>query len=212
MHDQDFGSLSEGPKPPLEVRQVDAQDRSHVGVHYRRAEAIELLDLGQNFVRCGDVHPREGGADHLGDPALVIRVQVGEEKADRQGLHALDLHGLDGALHRRLVQGGVHRPVGPDPLGNAKAKVPRDQWLDGRHAEVVPVLLQPLAHLQQVPEALSGQQAHLGALALHQRVGRDGRPVNDELSLAEQGARRETVGRCRVFKAGDDALGRVVGS
>ncbi len=68
----------------------------------------------------------------------------------------------------------------------AEAQPARHELLGRRHAEVVAVVLEPLAHLDDVAMAFGRQEAQAGALAFEQRVGRDGRAVHDPVGLREQ--------------------------
>jgi hypothetical protein len=61
---------------------------------------------------------------------------------------------------------------------------------DGRrHAEVVAVVFQTLAHFEDVTMSLGRQQPHLGPLTLQQGIGGDRRAVDDAFGFIQQ--RRE---------------------
>ena len=120
-------------------------------------------------------------------PVVAPGVQV----ADRDGVHF-----GTGKLRDRGGQGiGIERrldpAVGADALAHAEPPVPRHQRLGRRLAEIVAVVLQALAHLQNVAMAFGGQQPDPRALALEQRIGRDRRAVDDALGLGEQCVRAD---------------------
>src|SRR5205085_6925957 len=78
------------------------------------------------------------------------------------------------------------------------------------------VLLQVELHLAHaamnshlLPEAASRQQTDAASLELGDRVGDDGRPVDDALGLGEEGRQREIELRGRALERGEDAV-RVV--
>ena len=75
-------------------------------------------------------------------------------------------------------------PSAPHALAHAEPQMARDQRHGRRQAQIVAVVLETLAHLEDVAVAFGGEQADLGALALEQRVGRDRRAVNDALRIA----------------------------
>ena len=80
------------------------------------------------------------------------------------------------------------------------------------HAEIVAVVLETLAHLDDVAVSLRGEHAHLGAFALEERIGRHGGPVHDEIGGPEQ---RGGVG-AEIAAEDRDAVhhpdGRILGS
>ena len=78
------------------------------------------------------------------------------------------------------------RAVRPDAFAHRQAQMPRDQGIGRRLSERVAVVLEPFAHFEDIPVPLGGEQAELRALALQQRIGRDGGAVNDALGRAEE--------------------------
>ena len=116
------------------------------------------------------------------------------------GVQVADRDGLDlgtGKLRDRGRQGlGIERrldaAVGAHALAHAEPPIARHQRLGRRLAQVVAVVLEPLAHLEDVAVALGRQQPDARALALEQRVGRDRRAVHDALGLARAARRSST--------------------
>ena len=63
--------------------------------------------------------------------------------------------------------------------------------LGRRQPQIVAVVLEPLAHLNDVAVALSRQQPDPSASMLDQRIRGDGRAVDDALRLRQQRSRLE---------------------
>jgi hypothetical protein len=145
-----------------------------------------------------------------------------EQVADRHRLDALGPERLHRAHHRRLVERDEDTPARVEPLGDAQAAPARGEERRhlGIHAEVVhPRALHP-AHLEQVLEALGGEDGGHRALVLEDRVGRDGGAVDEALDVgglrAGQGehpgdrgrdAVQEVLGRAGHLRQRQAALG-----
>ena len=69
---------------------------------------------------------------------------------------------------------------------DAEAQRARHELLRRRHAQIVAIVLQALAHLDDVAMAFGGQQSDLGALVLEQGVGGHGGAMHDALGLREE--------------------------
>ena len=119
----DLTPVLESRQAVLEPPQVPPPHRADVRVDDRRAEAVELLDLRQDFVGEGGVGVGKSRADYLAGAPFVLRVGIREEKAHCQGLDALLLELVQGAGQRLLVEGHVHRAIGADPLRHGHAQV-----------------------------------------------------------------------------------------
>ena len=186
LHDQHVIQLRVRFEPLAKVREIAAEHRADVGVDHRGAEAVEFLYLWNHLVGEGGVHVGEALPDDFRRPLLVGGIEVREQEADGQGFRPFADQVLQ-ALHQRgLVQRAYHLTVGPYALRDAHPQVAGRQRLHHLHPQVVAVLLQPFPHLQQVAEAVGGEQANGGALALHQRIGSDGRPVNHQVRLPQE--------------------------
>ena len=90
----------------------------------------------------------------------------------------------DRGVERGVVERRQHRAVRAQAFAHAEPQLARHQRLGRRRAQVVAVVLQPLAHLDDVAMAFGGEQRDLGALAFEQRIGRDRRAVHDALRVA----------------------------
>ena len=162
-------------------------------------------------MRRGDVSVRQHlPHDPLGLP-LMVGVQEREQEADRHRVHALGLEVLDLTLQPFNVQLASNFAAGVHALGHAYPEIPRRERLDLIHSQVVPVLLEALAYLQQVTESLRGNQAYRRSLALHERVRGDRRAVYDDLCPAQQLARVHFHGRGESLDTSEHAVRGVVG-
>ena len=108
---------------------------------------------------------------------FVIGVAV--QEADGEALDLVAREVFRERLNGRLVQGGEDLPIRVDPLGHRIATLPRDQHVRLVDENVVLVVAPLVGDLENISEALGGDDAHPGALALDQRVGRQRRAVND---------------------------------
>ena len=106
--------------------------------------------------------------------------------ADRDRLDALALEHGDRSFERGWVERRVDAAVGTDPLTYRQAQPARHELLGRRHAEVVAVVLQPLAHLDDIAVAFGGEETEPCALVFEERIRRDGRAVDDALGVAKQ--------------------------
>ena len=189
LHDQHRARVAGGAQALAQARQVARQGWAHVGVDHGGRHALVLLDLREHRRGEGHVHLRQGARQRLRRRLLVPGVAIGVEVADRDRLDLLAAEGGDGAVERAGVESHGGGAVGAHPLAHAQPSGPRRQGDRRRHAEVVAVVLQALAHLDHVAVALGGEKAHAGALALEERVGRDGGAVHDALGLGEEPGR-----------------------
>ena len=85
----------------------------------------------------------------------------------------------------------------------------RHQRLGRRLPEIVAIVLEPLAHLQDVAVPFGRQEPDAGALALEQRIGGDGRTVDDALGLNEQRVEADAEHRRQALEAIHDAQRRI---
>jgi len=140
------------------------------------------------------VHAGHSRGDRVAERALVLgeRVAVQQDDGDRLGLGG-------GERRQDAVDPGVveraHDPVGPGALGHRDAALGRRQ---GRRAgRAQPVQLRPClaGELDEVGEALGGQQRGAGAAALEQGVRGHGHAVRERAHLARGAARALQRGR-----------------
>ena len=141
-------------------------------------------------------------AQRLGGLPLVPAVAPGVQVADRDRPRPRRAPARRSPRRASARSSGVSmRPSARMRSRTPRRRCARHQRLGRRLAQVVAVVLQPLAHLQHVAMALGGQQADPRALALEQRVGRDRRAVDDALGLG----RAARAARCRARPPGAPA-------
>ena len=211
LHDQHVALVARLAQPRAQVAQVAAEDRAHVGIHHGGAEALVLLDLrehvgGERHVGVGQ-QPRE----ELSRLPLVAGIAVGVQVADRDRADSRGAQPADRRLRRGLRERRLHAAVEAHPLGHVEPSRARHQRDGRRHAQVVAVVLEALAHLDHVAVARGGQHADLRALALEQGVGGDGGAVHDEPGVGQQPARSVPSSRGEQGEAVHHADGRVGG-
>ena len=220
-HDVEIARDARLLQPVLEAAHVVAHLGADEGVHRRCRKALELAELRRDPGRCGDEGFRPF-LQHNGARALLMRgVDVGEEEADGDRLHALLAEragGLAHALFVQRLQHGTLRRNPPLPHGEAVAathertRLPRDVLHDR-------VILRPLvaADVDDVAVAGRGDHASLGAVVLKHRVGRDRGAMEDvgdcvrcrAAPLAERGDARRGALR-RIVRRGGHLVNRAL--
>ena len=181
LHDEERRPGLQRAQLALERGEVAAHHRHHVGVGDRGAGALELAHLGQDLGGEGERHVGRALADHRAHLRLVGRVGVGVQEADRDRLHALGEQPVDGGGRAVPVQRRHHLAavvhalpdLAPPPAGHQRRRALEVEVVEPREA-------QP-ADLEQVAEALGGQEAGARAATLQDRVGGHGGAV-DELA------------------------------
>ncbi len=194
LHDQHVALVAGLAQARAQAAQVAAQHRAHVGVHHGGAEALVLLDLREHVRGERHVGVGQEAREQLPGLALVARIAVGVQVADRDRADARRAQPADRRLRRGLRERRLHGAVEAHPLGHVEPPRARHQGHGRRHAEVVAVVLEALAHLDHVAVPRGGQHADLRALALEQRVGGHRGAVHDEPGVGQQPGR----GRCRA--------------
>ena len=186
LDDQGGPAIPGFAQPRLQPRQIARQHRPDIGVDDGGRDPLELLDLRQHVGRQRDIGVGQRAGERLAGQALMARVAPGVEIAHGDRLDPRVAQNIDSCCERRHVERRLDAAVGAHALAHPEAQMPRRQLLGRRQAKVVAVVLQPLAHLDDVAVALGGQQAEPRALVLQQRVGRHRGAVDDALGLGEQ--------------------------
>ena len=106
---------------------------------------------------------------------------------------------------RAAIERDLDAAVRADALAHAEPALARHQLRRRRLAQIVAVVLEPFAHLDDVAMALGGQQADLGALVLEQRVGRHRGAVDDALGVGQHRRAVETQRLRQPIEAVHDA-------
>ena len=176
------------------------RQRLDVALHLRLDVAVGdggegplvLAQLGQHVrrQRHRDAGQHLGG--DLGDPLLVRGVGEGVDQRDGQRLDAAAGQLLELGPDVGVVERADHRPVAGDPLVDLDGVLQVGQRLGLGPDDPAG---QPAGHvgagdLQDLPEALRGDQADGGALALEDRVGRDRGAVQHLGDLGQLDPRR----------------------
>ncbi len=186
------------PQLRLQPGQVAGDDGSDVGVGDCGGCALILTVLGQDFV--GGRNEQLAFAGGLGDQTLVLRIEEGEQEADRQRLHALRLKLVQEALHPRRVQALEHLSVGVQPLVRLQPQLVRHQGRRPPRRQIVEAGARLAADDEEITEAVGGDERGLGALTLDDGVGGHGGAVGyvfgpgGHLAQPLQDAARRVVG------------------
>ena len=112
------------------------------------------------------------------------RVAEGVEEADRQALDRLARERRDDLAQCRLVEGLQHVALVVEPFRHRQAPAARHQRLGQRDVQVVLVVAALVAEGEHVAETLGRDQRRAGALALDQRIGGEGRAMDEEVDVA----------------------------
>ena len=192
-----------------EVTHVAGDLGPHVGVHHRGQGALVLAEFGQHFGRGRDRHRGQHFAGDLFGALLVMLVGVRIDERNRQRLDAAGAQVLQIAAQRILVQRNDDLAARVDALdrlagifdGGRRIGLLHNHPAGQRSRRPRP------RQVQDLFEALRGNQSDCGALALQHRVGRDGRAVHDAVDVA----RRDLGQAADLVDAGQHADRRVRG-
>ena len=188
LDDEDRAGVARLDEALGQAREVARERGADVGVDDGRADPLVLLDLGQHLRGERDVGARQRPAKGaLASPARAAR--PGRRAGSRRRPPRRPRAG-----GRRSRGRGRARSSGVStrPSARMRSRTPsrRARGTSGlrrRHAEVVPVVLEPLPHLDHVAVPGGREEPDARALPLEEGVGRDGRPVDDALGVAEEG-------------------------
>ena len=169
----------------LEGGHVAGHHRLQVGVQHRGQEALILAELGLHLRGDGDRQVGQGVAQRLLDAPLVVRIDEGEQEADGTGLGPAgdDRAGQPVDLCIRHLQ--PYRAVRQHPFRHLEPVLARHQGGRIVLLEVEHVGTDLPADLQEVAEALGGDQQDLAAAALDQGVRGDRAAVRETRDLPE---------------------------
>ena len=177
-HDREIAAKADVAEARLEALHVAADLRADIGVHHRGRHALVLAVLAQDLVRQRQIDVRHRRPDHLAGCALVLGIDVGVQEAHRDRLDALGFERRARLGDAALLQRLVHLAGGEQALLRLVGEPARHQRPVAVEEQVVG--LRPVAAADDVDVARAARhhQAGLGALALDQRVDRDGRAVD----------------------------------
>jgi hypothetical protein len=160
---------------------IPAQDRREIRIDHSRVAAADQFDQRRHLVAHRHLRKthvaREGG-----DLLLVLGIAIGVHQHDRDRIDAVALRRLELAAHRVEIERALDRAVGAHALVDfGDALVEHVGFDDVPRKNFRPRLI---ADLQRVAEAARDQEQHAIALALQQRIGRDGRAHLHRADLA----------------------------
>ena len=150
LDDQQWRAQPRLAQPRLETREIALEHRPDIGVDDGRADPIVLLDLRQDLRRERHIDARHGGSQGFSGCALMGGIAPAVQVADRDGFDALALQDRDGNLERAAIEGDLDLAIGPHTLANAEPALAGHQLHRRRLAQIVAIVLEPLAHLDDV--------------------------------------------------------------
>ena len=162
----------------LELAQIGADHGLQIGVQHGRRAAFEFADFRQDLARRRDMLIGPDRPHGLGCAALILRIGEGVDEDDRDG-HRPFFDELAGGRSRLFgIDGGSQRAVRQNPLRDLEPHRALDHR--GEFAPQPPGMRAVAApHLEHVAKTRGGDQADPRALALEERIGADGGPVDD---------------------------------
>ena len=206
LHQQQPRRNSGRVEPDAQRAQIGRDDRHHIGVDRRRRGALVFLDLGQHLEGDAQGNVRRLALHGLLDHQFVRRIGERVDQADRDRLDVLGEQRVDDALGIGGIERAFDIALVVDALVHDLAQIALDQRQRLGPGQVVEPRHPQGADLQHVAEALGGDQADARALALEDRVRRDGGAVADFL---DRGARQSGLGK-QLGEAVDDGARIVV--
>ena len=180
LHDQERAGKAGRAHVRIDLADVAADFRAHIGVGRDRRAALELAVFLRQFVRSGD---EQAGMvlfqDRLGAP-LVIGIGIAVEKQDGGGF---DAERSELFAERRdfvFIQRRIDLAVGQHALVDLEAQRPLDQRHVLAEEQIVGVGPVDASDLVDVAKALGDEQRRARAGALEHRVDGDGRAVEKQ--------------------------------
>ena len=128
---------------------------------------------------CGNDQVREGPFDRGQGRIFMCRVGIGMQEDNRDGFDLLVDQGLHLGQQVVFVQRCDDGAVRTHALADFKPQVPWGQRLWHRDEQVIQFVFPFAPDFQHVPEAVGCNQAGARALAFDQRVGEQGRRMDD---------------------------------
>ncbi len=168
-------------QPLLQIAQVALDPGLDVDIGHGRRGALVLADLRRHVGRDRDADIGRGAPHGLPRASLQLGVGEAVEEGDGDrldpGRGQLAGQALDVLLVQIVPREG--RAVGEGAPRHAEAELARHQGTRHLQLQVVEIVAMLAADLERIAESLAGQQRGRRALALDQRVGDQGRAVDD---------------------------------
>ena len=170
-----------GGEPGVEIGEIAVDHGFHVGVEGGDDGALVLAEGRVDLAGEGDEHFRVALGDDLAGTALVRLVEERKQEHDRDRARAGGDQLVGGGGNGAFVELPQHLAGGADALGDLAAEPAgrQERRRFRRQRQVVHLVAHLAADLQHVTEALGGDQADAGALALEHCVGRHRRAVHE---------------------------------
>ncbi len=186
VHEAQLAAEAAGVQLALQLGDVAAHQRLHIGVGAGGVAALVLPQLRHHVGRDGDRDVGERRADD-GRCLLLMRwIAVGVEEADGDRLDPFGYQALRHGAHLVGIERGQHVAVAVDAFRHLQAMAARHQRVGELQEQVVDVVALLGAHLQDVAEAARGDQAQARAGALDQGVGDQGGAVDHVADVGER--------------------------
>ena len=189
----------------LDLRDVAVHQRLHKGIGEGRGGALVLAQFRDHLRRQRDRDLGELAGGKLGNRPLMHRVAIGVEERDGDRLDTCPRQRLDLDAHLVEIERAQHPAVTRYALVDLAPQRARRQRLGEFEKQVVDVVTLLDPHLDDVAEALGGQQSDLGAAALDDRIGDECGAVHEIADFGEV----EPGVRCQFHQPGQRAQGRV---
>ncbi len=189
--DVDLRLRADPGEPALQLLDVGGDLRPDVRVHARRERALVLAELGQHLRREGHGEARVEPLDDLADPGLVRTRDVRVDEPDGQRLDARFDEVADDRLDLCLVDRDDRVAAGIHPLDGLARVRQRCRRIGLDHDDPAGERARRLRarQVEDLLEALRGDQPDAGSLRLENGVRRDGRAMEDVLDLRDLDAR-----------------------
>lgn len=186
LHHLHLGQSSSRTVAPKAVEIVGEQRRER-GVDLGRARPLVLAKGANELVGECHVDSRQRLGDQLAQPALVLGVGVGVQQHDGDGPRPGGGQLFDELSRPRMLQRLQHA-LGRTALGRPETQLGWREWRGPPLAQPVQAGARLPAQLDNVGEALGGDERRARADALQQRVGRDGHAVREAAHVGGLGA------------------------
>ena len=201
-----------GAQKVLEFLHVLRDAGQDVGAEQRGARALPFADRGKHVGTQHYRHARKFALEDCLDLAFVRRIDYRPEQRNRHRLHVLALERPGRLDHGAVVERNQGVALVVDTLAHRQSQVTRDKVGRRSHVQVVAFGLIAVAEIDDVAKPLGAEQRGLGAVALDDRVGRDGRAVDEEVDAAKKTAKLESFGIGQVPQTFANPLGRLLRS
>ena len=153
LNDQDRPRIARLHQALRQLVQIGGQFRADIGVYHGGGNAVELFYLRKHIRGEGDVSIRHCRLNGVRRGTFMHIVAPGMQVTHGDGFHAGSFQIGDSRVQGTLVQRCFHPPVRAHALPHTKTQGTRHQLHRRRHAQIIAVVLQPLAHFNDVAMA-----------------------------------------------------------